>query len=207
MSMAKGNRRKKRIPEPAKRETRPSPSGPEGVNRQTETLRRGAISVFILFHLVAITCWALPLDFSALRSVRELVQPYMAWSGLFQRWDMFASDPTAFNSYVKAVVMTRDHHVHVWSFPRMEELSFNERYGKERYRKFIEVLPQPQNALLWADVARHLARSQNSQSDPPEKILLIQFQSRIRPGTDESQEPAPSPSIFYDDYVQPGDLP
>jgi hypothetical protein len=206
MNMAKGNRRKKRVPGPAKSDKRPPLGGPEGKHQETETLRRGAISVFILFHLIAITCWALPLGFSALRSVRELVQPYMAWSGLFQRWDMFASDPTAFNSYVKAVVMTRDRHMHVWSFPRMEVLSFGERYGKERYRKFIEVLPQPQNALLWPDVARHLARSQNSQTDPPDKILLIQFQSEIHPGTDESHQPAPNPSVFYDDYVQPGDL-
>ena len=73
MNMAKGNRRKKRIPGPAKSEKRE--------NREKETLRRSAISVFILFHLIAITCWALPLDFSALRSVRELIQPYMAWSG------------------------------------------------------------------------------------------------------------------------------
>ena len=119
---------------------------------------------------------------------------------------MFATDPTAFNSYVKAVVMTRDRHIRVWSFPRMEELSFEERYSKERYRKFVEVLPQPQNALLWPDVATHLARSQNSQTDPPDKILLIQFQSGIHPGTDKSQEPAPTPSVFYDGYVQPGDL-
>jgi len=96
--------------------------------------------------------------------------------------------------------------MHVWAFPRMEELSFGERYRKERYRKFLDVLPQPQNAPLWPDVAKHVARQFNSQTDPPDKVLLIEFQSDIHPGADGTQEPTPRPNVFYDDYVQLGDL-
>ena len=40
----------------------------------------------------------------------------------------------------------------------MEELSFRERYRKERYRKFEEVLQDQQNEALWPDVATHIAR-------------------------------------------------
>ncbi len=147
---------------------------------------------------------ALPANFSALNTVRELVQPYMLWIGLFQTWDMFGPDPRATNSYVKAVVITQDHHMHVWAFPRMEELSFAEKYRKERYRKFLDVLPQPQNAPLWPDVAKHVAMQFSNQNDPPDKVLLIEFQSDIHPGA--AQEPTPRPNVFYDDYVQPGDL-
>jgi hypothetical protein len=205
MNKTKGNRRKKRIPR--------EPSGekslgvtPEPENLQTQTFRRGVISVFILFHLIAITCMAFPFDLPPIRNMKDLVKPYMVWAGLFQTWDMFAPNPEAVNSYIKTVVISRDRHMHVWSFPRMEELGFIERYRKERYRKFSDVLPQPQNAPLWPDVAAHAATQFNSQSDPPEKVLLIQFESDIRPATDGAPDPAPRPSVFYDDYLQPGAL-
>jgi hypothetical protein len=205
MNKTKGNRRKKRIP----REPRGEKSlgvTPEPENLQTQTFRRGVISVFILFHLIAITCMAFPFDLPPIRNMKDLVKPYMVWAGLFQTWDMFAPNPEAVNSYIKTVVISRDRHMHVWSFPRMEELGFVERYRKERYRKFSDVLPQPQYAPLWPDVAAHAATQFNSQSDPPEKVLLIQFESDIRPATDGAPDPAPRPSVFYDDYLQPGAL-
>jgi hypothetical protein len=205
MNKTKGNRRKKRIPGEARGQKRPGVI-PEPENLQTETFRRGVISVFILFHLVAITCMAFPFDLPPFRNIKDLVKPYMVWAGLFQTWDMFAPNPEAVNSYIKTVVISRDRHMHVWSFPRMEELGFVERYRKERYRKFSDVLPQPQNAPLWPDVATHAARQFSSQSDPPEKVLLIEFQSDIPPAAEGAPDPAPRPSVFYDDYVQPGEL-
>jgi hypothetical protein len=203
MSVTEGSRRKQRTPGQSKgRNDRPRTT-PGADKRKTETLRRGAISVFILFHLIAITCVAVPADFSPIKNVGELVGPYMLWTGLFQRWDMFAPDPPTVNTYVKTVVISRDRHMQVWSFPRMEELGFGERYRKERYRKFLEVLPQQQNASLWPDVARHVAMQFSSQTDPPDKVLLIEFQSDIHLGAEGS--PAPRPNIFYEDYLQPGE--
>jgi hypothetical protein len=205
MNKTKGNRRKKRIPGEARGQQRPGVT-PESENLQAQTFSRGVISVFILFHLVAITCIAFPFDLPPIRNMKALVKPYMVWAGLFQTWDMFAPNPEAVNSYIKTVVISRDRHMHVWSFPRMEELGFLERYKKERYRKFSDVLPQPQFAPLWPDVAAHAATQFNSQSDPPEKVLLIDFQSEIHPGPDGAPDPAPRPNIFYDDYLQPGAL-
>jgi hypothetical protein len=166
----------------------------------------GVISIFILFHLIAITCWALPWNFAPLRGVREIVRPYMVWSGLFQTWDMFAPNPKSINSYIKAVVITENRHMKVWTFPRMEELSFWERYRKERYRKFEEALQDQQNEVLWPDVATHIARLLKSPGDLPDKVLLIQFRADIKPGADESAGSAPQPHILYEGYVDPGDL-
>src|ERR1700733_10160690 len=126
MNKAKGNRRKKRVPGEARGRKSPGVT-PEPENLQTQTFRRGVISVFILFHLVAITCMALPADFPPIRNIKDLVKPYMVWAGLFQTWDMFAPNPEAINSYIKTVVISRYRHMHVWSFPRMEELCFVER--------------------------------------------------------------------------------
>jgi hypothetical protein len=201
MNEASGKRKKKL--KSAKASTPSAPAAKlQDENRELDALRRGAISAFILFHLVAIACVAIPVK--ALAGAKDLFMPYMRWSGLFQSWDMFAPDPQAVNSYLKAVVITKDRHIIVWSFPRMEELSFWNRFREERYRKFAEVLPQPQLAALWADVARHVARLMNSNVDPPDKVLLIQFNSDLHPGG--GPEPAPKPNVFYDDYLQPGDL-
>jgi hypothetical protein len=203
-SAGKASGRKKRIPGQAKGRKPLPPTKSEVENR--ESVLRNAINIFILFHLVAIICVALPWNLPVTGTIKDLLRPYLRWSGLYQTWDMFGPDPQMVNSYVKSVVITQDRHMRVWSFPRMEELGLGERYEKERYRKFLEVLPQTQYALLWPDVARHLARSLNNQGDPPDKVMLIQFQSEIHPGVDDSHEPAPKPNIFYDDYLQPGDL-
>jgi hypothetical protein len=195
MNEAKTNRRKKRNPGQDKGQTR------QGQAYQIGALPRGAISLFILFHLFVITVVAVPLK--AFAGVKELVMPYMRWSGLYQSWDMFGPDPVKINAYVKAVIISRDRHMQVWSFPKMEDLGLGERFRKERYRKFLEVLPQPQFAPLWPDVAAHLARLLNNPADPPDKVLLIEFQSDIRPGADDS--PA-RPNVFYEDYLPPGEL-
>ncbi len=177
-------------------------------NTDTQSFLRGAISVFILFHLIAITCWALPVNFSPVRDIKNFVRPYMLWSGLFQSWDFFAPNPKTINSYVTAVVITQDRHQKVWAFPRMEQLSFTQRYRKERYRKFAEVLPLRQNASLWPDVARHIAQKFDSPTDPPAMVLLIQFQAPIAPGAPKTSAPVPKPNIFYEyvNYVPPPDV-
>jgi hypothetical protein len=181
--------------------------GPASTASGMRRIARRVIIAFILFHLVAITCWAVPSNFLPLILIRQLVRPYMLWTGLFQSWDMFAPDPKSANTYVKAIIVTQNRHILVFTFPRMELLSLAERYRKERYRKFAENLPKEQNAAVWPDVARHLARAYNNPADPPYKISLIQFHSDIKPGEDEFEAPIPEPTIFYEDYfVQPEDL-
>jgi hypothetical protein len=170
------------------------------------TSRQNIISIFILFHLIAITSWALPWNAPVVRDVKELVRPYLLWTGLFQTWDMFSPNPKSVNAYVKAIVITSDRHMKVWSFPRMEELGIGERYTKERYRKFVEDLLDQKNEGLWPDVANHVARQFNNPIDPPDKVMLIQFQTDIKPWADKSYNPVPEPNVFYEEYVQPGDL-
>jgi hypothetical protein len=160
--------------------------------------------VFILFHLVAIACWALPVNFWLTNGVRELVRPYMLWTGLFQSWDTFAPNPPTANGVVRAVVETRDHHMKVWAFPRMEQLGYGERYSKERYRKFSEVLLQPNNASILPDVARHIARLENDPADPPVKVILVEYVEDI-PAS--GAQPAPGKTTaFFEQPIEPEDL-
>jgi hypothetical protein len=169
-------------------------------------LYRNAISAFIFVHLIAITLWAIPYDFSFIVRARELIQPYMRWTGLFQTWNMFAPNPIPENMHIKAVVITEHHHIHVWDYPRMDQLSFEERYRKERYLKFAEKLLEDRNSLLLADVVKHIARFYDDPADPPEKVILLKYEAEIRPWTADGSDPAPTPSVLYEDYVEPADL-
>ncbi len=170
-------------------------------------LLQAAISVFLLFHIVAITCWSVPLDTPLLAAIRGLVRPYMLWSGLFQSWDMFAPSPRSVNAYVQGVVITKDGRLHTWKFPRMEQLSFTERYDKERYRKFVESLQDDRNSALWPDVARYLAHPYKDPANPPEIVMLIRYWSDIVPQADGSYHPAPERAhIFFEYRVKPGDI-
>jgi len=179
---------------------------PEVKDLKDRTLLRRAINVFLVFHIIAIACWAVPLDIQPLVGVRDLVKPYMLWTGLFQSWNTFAPDPLRVNQYLKAVVISHNHHLKIFAFPRMEELSLTERYSKERYRKFAEVVPDQRFAPIWPDVANHIARSFRSQTDPPEKVILIDFQTPIKPEGDSANTPAPTPATFFEKYIDAEDL-
>lgn len=177
----------------------------EPANAEVPGFLRGVISIFILFNLIAITSWAVPLNYPPLREIKELVRPYLLWTGLFQSWDFFAPNPRPVNSYIEAVAVTQNRHMRVFDFPRMEQLSFAKRYREERYRKFAEVLCDPTYAALWPDVAKHVARSLNSVADPPQMVILMKFQSPIKYGVKQTP-PVPKPEFFYEYYVSGEDL-
>src|ERR1700753_1394277 len=138
-----------------------------------QKLKHIAINAFLLFHILAISCWALPLNNPLITSFRTFVRPYFIWSGLFQSWDMFSPDPKRVNSYLEAIVIYKDGSSTLWSFPRMELLSANQRYVRERYRKFEENLQNDQYSGLWPDAARYIARLNNQKTSPPKTIMLV----------------------------------
>jgi hypothetical protein len=175
----------------------------ETENWETNGFRHGAISVFILFHLIAILCWTTPTDSPLVVGMRGLVGPYMQWTGLSQSWDTFAPNPKSVNAYIKAVVISQHGHMHVFAFPRMEQVSFGERYRKERYRKFAENMAVADNVVILPDIVRHVARLYQNPADPPDKVVLVQFRADITPWAKHDQRPRPV--VFYQDYVEPED--
>src|ERR1700746_186622 len=172
-----------------------------------QNLKHIAINAFLLFHILAISCWALPLNSPLISSFRKLVRPYFIWSGLFQSWDMFSPEPKRANSYLEAIVIYKDGTSTLWSFPRMELLSANERYAKERYRKFEENLQNDQYSGLWPDAARHIARLNNEKTSPPKTIMLGGRWPEIIPRTDDKYDRGQwNSNIFFTYDVQPEDL-
>jgi hypothetical protein len=64
-------------------------------------------------------------------------------------------------------------------FPRMELLNLQDRFFKERYRKFVENLQEDLNASLWPDAARFIARVNNDRPVPVKMVLLVRYWSAI----------------------------
>jgi hypothetical protein len=89
----------------------------------------------------------------------------------------------------------------------MEQLSFTERYYKERYRKFAETLQDDRNVGLWPDVARHLARLYSNPANPPEIVMLISYWSDITPERNGARHgERPNARILFEYRVTPEDL-
>jgi hypothetical protein len=196
--------------EDARGDANPQPSQAtplsQSANAENSGFLLGAISIFILFNMIAILSWAIPLNVAPLPQIKEIVRPYLLWTGLFQSWDFFAPNPRPVNSYIQAVAVSQSHHMRVFDFPRMEQLSYGERYREERYRKFAEVLCDSRYAALWPDVARHVARLLHNSTDPPRLVILMKFQAPIKYAFTPAQESVPKPEFFYEYYVSSEDL-
>ena len=172
-----------------------------------EKWKLAAISAFLLFHIVVIFCWSVPLNSLLVTEIKESVRPYMHWAGLFQVWDMFSPNPLNVNTYIEAELTFRDGRTRIWKFPRMHELGYVERYFKERYRKFAtERVRLDANSALWPDVARYIARLNNDPSNPPTVVRLVRYWSEITP-PGGSHPPDPLHHfVFFIHFVSAGDL-
>lgn len=165
-----------------------------------------AINIFLVFHILAIACWCVPIETPLIPLCKSLVQPYFLWAGLFQSWDTFAPIPKGVNTYIEAVVVYEDGSRKTWTLPRMEQLSCTERYFKERYRKFAENLVRAETDALLPDAARYIARSKSSPAKPVKTVILIQNWSFIVPRSG-SYVPAPWDRHILLGYgVRPEDL-
>ena len=167
------------------------------------------ISAFLAFHLFAIVSWCVPLDSPLISVCRNAIRPYMLWTGLFQKWDMFAPDPSKLNCYMAAQVVFRDGHSALWTFPRMENLGIIDKYFKERYRRYAnDSIRRDANAAAWPDAARCIARLNNSLSNPPVAVNLIRYWSEVPPpASNGPYQPAPwQQHVFFGYTVSPGDL-
>ncbi|MBB5060168.1 hypothetical protein HDF16_004904 [Granulicella aggregans] len=171
------------------------------------SLRTKIIAAFITFHITVLLLFAIPIDIAPLRAARSLVAPYMRCIGMTETWDMFAPDPKSAEQFFQAIVVTKSGQYKLYSFPRMEQLPLTERYRKERYRKFGESLLCSDCSGLWPDVERAVARLYADPVDPPERVILIKYESPIDPKKGAvGDDLAAKSTILGGVRVQPEDL-
>jgi hypothetical protein len=186
------------------------PVGRDEINLPSSHLARAtrlAINLFIIFHVVAIAMWCIPFNNAVFAQGRKIVRPYFLWAGLFQSWDMFSPTPWSINSYVDATVIYHDGSRKNWSFPRTEQMTLTQSLFKERYRKFTENLQLEQNDVLWADVARRIARMNSTAANRVKTVILVQKWSPILLPADGAYQPQPwNQHILYGYGVKPEDL-
>jgi hypothetical protein len=183
---------------------------PESAKRKVSRLQRlkySVVNVFLVFHILAIACWCMPVDSPLILVGKNLVRPYFLWSGLFQSWDMFAPIPKGANTYIEAIVVYKDGSRSSWTFPRMEHLGLTQKLSKERYRKFADNLVRDDTDALLPDAARYIARMKSNPRNQVRTVLLIQKWSFIVPRADGSFVPEPWDQHVLLGYgVQPEDL-
>jgi hypothetical protein len=173
------------------------------------TPRRAFISGFIMFHLVAILCTAIPPVSLISTNMRRAVEPYMLLTGLQQVWAMFSPDPPTFMNYVEAEVTYHDGQTIIWKFPIPGDSGYYKRYFLERYRKWgNDYIRTDQFKDLWPDAARYVARINDTRSVAPDTIRFFRRWATIPP-VDSAIRTTPEHWERYKFYtygVQPADL-
>jgi hypothetical protein len=166
-----------------------------------------AVNTFLIFHLLAIPVWCLPTNNPLMLACKDFLRPYFLWTGLFQSWDMFSPSPKAVNAYLEATIIYKNGATEFWAFPRMELLTYTERYYRERYRKFEETLLDSKYSALRPDVARRIARLNSKPSDPPQTVMLLVRWSNIIQRSDGTFQATPWDAyVFFTYAVKSEDL-
>jgi len=183
----------------------------KGPNGPTQLTRRHAlISGFILFHCIAIACYAIPINSLLVTDISRLIGPYMVWTGLVQSWTLFAPEPFSINTRLEAEITYRGGATRIWQFPSPQDFSYAERYLKERQRKWaVDGIRLDMTAPVWPDAARYVARLNNiDPAEPPVTVRLVRYWSDIvLPEAGRARPPEPMHRyVFFSYSVTPQDL-
>lgn len=168
----------------------------------TATRERNAplwIKLFVAFHLVAITAWALPMPNEA--QLKGEVQPggsewllyynytevkqfgpiraYLFATGFWQYWDMFSPNPAGIDVYCDAEIVHKDGTTSIYAYPRIHDLPIPEKYLKERWRKFYERVNNPNYCFFWPVFAQRLALF--ADQDPANPPVLVRLRRHTHP--------------------------
>jgi hypothetical protein len=155
------------------------------------TVRRLAISAFLLFHLTATAIWVMPIS-----PIRNRCTPtlryYMLPLGMWQAWSMFAPDPIQNTVMLEAEVIDVRGVRYNFAFPRMADYSWWQGIPRFRYSKYSANLACDEMAMPREFAAHHVLRRLKVPADvyPVSVHLLYKVKPTPPPGTTEVGEPA-----------------
>jgi hypothetical protein len=162
--------------------------------------RRLVLSVILIFCALTF-----------LNPIRLFLTPWLECLGLYQTWNLFSPDVRGTNFYVSALVEYEDGELKMVEFPRMNLLSFSERFQKQKMRKlFVDSWASPEMKPFREGEAKYVARMSASGVAKPKSIRLTLNWSAI-PGPDhfikrESVPPEYNRDTYFIYQVKAEDL-
>ncbi len=166
------------------------------------------VKLFVVFHITAITLFALPNPPAAIREHRvepggtewllywndayvkpfPLISGYLKVSGFWQYWDMFAPNPSHTDTWGDALVEYRNGAKKRYAYPRMFNLPLYEKFLQERYRKFYERAGSDKYPYLFPQFGLRIALLMDDPSNPPVKVTSYSHTKEIaEPGKRQEQ--------------------
>jgi len=147
---------------------------PRGRYRHVSAFGKILVSIFILWQLLMTALWLMPAS-ATQRLMLNTLHVYMWVTGCDQNWAMFSPNPANIDVYLQANIFYKDGTHKVWSFPRMHNMGFIQRYQAERYRKMIENAHLDMNSGVWPYLAQFAALSNDTQpkTNPVVQVELI----------------------------------
>ncbi len=182
------------------------------------------IKILVILHLLAIFSWSLPNPPKSLYNIPatpELVmkhpldyfyltnhtfrwgtsrggdsqfRKYLWATGTWQAWNMFAPNPSSYDSYYDAEITYLDGTKKIVPYPRMYTMSLGEKYFKERYRKFTEHFDNNEGSWKWPTLAQWMAYiSYDDPNNPPTLVVMRRHWRNVKPMNE-------TPQANYNDY-------
>jgi hypothetical protein len=163
------------------------------------TVRRLAISMFLLVHLGANWIWLLPQC-----PIRQTISPLAAYYifplGLWQYWGMFAPDPMRDSVTLEAEVIDCNGLRYGFLFPRMADYNWWQGIPRFRYSKYTANLSNDEFTLPRQYAARHVLRRLNLPAEVFPVSVHLTHQARPTPPPD-SPNPTVDPMAPTKPYV------
>jgi hypothetical protein len=165
----------------------------------TWTIRRLAISAFLVVHLSATGIWLLPSG--AIRNhFGPIAKYYILPLGQWQFWAMFAPDPVRDTITLEAEVIDANGVRYAFAFPRLADYNWWQGIPRFRYSKYAANLSAEEFATPREFAARHVVRRLKLPASvyPVSVHLLYQIRKTPPPATDN-----PAPQVDGTPPVRP----
>jgi hypothetical protein len=144
------------------------------------TVRRLAISAFLLVHLGATVTWILPAC-----PIRQQFAPwaqyYILPLGLWQFWAMFAPDPVRDTLTLDAEVIDCNGVRYGFAFPRLADYNWWQGIPRFRYSKYAANISIEEFAVPRQCAARHVLRRLKLPAEVFPVTVHLMYQVRTTP--------------------------
>jgi hypothetical protein len=125
-----------------------------------------ALSFVVASYLFFTITWLCP-DAPLKTRILEPVKQFWLFWGLEQNWKLFSPEIREINFHPEAILTFANGDRMIVEMPRMNRLSYGERFRLEKFRKWsIDSLPWPDYKEFWPDFARYIGRKHYNQNKP-----------------------------------------